>query len=465
MSQPPPLVLINCVGLTGRLLPAAPRLSALASRGRAVPMKEVLPAVTCTAQASMLTGRPPSSHGIVANGWLYRDTREVRFWQQSNALLEAEPAYRTVRRIRAAQGRAFTCAKLFWWFNQGSGVDYSLTPKPHYGCDGDKAFDVAGRPADLPDAVRRDLGPFPFPAFWGPAAGLASTEWIAGSAARVLQRYKPDFTLVYLPHLDYDPQRFGPGGCDMTRIVGELDASCEILLDACRRMGARVWIVSEYGHQDVNRPVYLNRALRESGLLEVRSGPFGETLDAYESRAFAVCDHQIAHVYVRDPEDVEEVRELVASQPGVGRTYAGDERAEIFLDHPRSGETIALAEPGSWFAYPYWLDDSAAPDFARTVDIHRKPGFDPCELFFDPKLAWPKLRAARRLLAKRLGFRTRMDVIPLEAEIVRGSHGLAAADPLDRPILVVDDPNLGPSPASDFGPADVHALVLEALTQ
>src|SRR5262245_18588839 len=303
------LVLLNAVGLTPRLLPLAPRLSALLAGGWMRPLREVTPAVTCTAQATLLTGASPEHHGVVGNGWLFRDTMEVRFWQQSNRLMQAEPLYRIARRRDTARGRPFTCAKLFWWFNQGADVALSVTPKPYYGADGNKAFAVTGTPEGLTEKLERELGPFPFPTFWGPMAGLPCTQWIARCAASVLREHRPDLTLVYLPHLDYDPQRHGPGGCDMHRLVGDLDAACEPALDAAKGLGARVWVVSEYGHVDVRRAVYPNRLLRNAGLLTARAGPFGETLETFTSRAFAVCDHQVAHVYVNDPADMPRARD------------------------------------------------------------------------------------------------------------------------------------------------------------
>ena len=290
-------------------------------------------------------------------------------------------------------------------------------------------------------------------------AGRKSTEWIASAAARVLKQHKPDLSLVYLPHLDYDPQRFGPSGCGMAKCVKQLDDACLPLLDAAKEIGAKVWVVSEYGHCDVSRPVYVNRLLRTAGLLEVRKGPFGEQLDLYGSRAFAVVDHQLAHVYVRDPEDVSLVKDLLTPVQGVARVLAGDERDELGLNHSRSGELVLLSDRDSWFAYPFWLNDPDAPDYARAVAIHHKPGFDPCELFFDPKFRMPKLHAAKRVLEKKLGFRMTMDVVPLDASIVKGSHGLAAADPLDRPILI----GHGPRPGGSVPMTAVRDLILETL--
>ncbi|HYV40061.1 MAG TPA: nucleotide pyrophosphatase/phosphodiesterase family protein [Gemmataceae bacterium] len=453
-----PLVLLNTVGLTQRMLPHAPRLSELAGRGWQRPLREVTPAVTCTAQASMLTGQTAEGHGIVGNGWFFRDTGEIRFWQQSNRLIEAEPLYVTARR----RWPTFRCAKLFWWFNQGAAVDISVTPKPHYGADGNKAFDILTTPADLGPQHQAQLGKFPFQTFWGPMAGLPCTRWIAQCAAEVLRRERTDLTLVYLPHLDYDTQRFGPVACDLPRMVRELDDACAPLLDAAEAVGARVWVVNECAHVAVNRAVEPNRALRKAGLLTARSGPFGEQLDTFESRAFAVCDHQVAHVYVKDAADLENTKDTLAALPGVGRVLMGEDRGEVGLRHRRSGELVLLAKPDAWFAYPFWLDDKAAPDYARTVNIHAKPGYDPCELFFDPKLWWPKGRAMRRLLQKMLGFRTLFDVVPLDTALVKGSHGLAGGDrgPEDWPLLI----GHGPPPATSEVPlAGVRDLVLAAL--
>jgi predicted AlkP superfamily pyrophosphatase or phosphodiesterase len=456
----PPLVLLNTVGLTVRHLAEAPGLQALAKSGWQRPLHPVLPAVTCTVQASLLTGTTPQEHGIVGNGWYWRDTGEVRFWLQSNRLIQTEPLYVTARRHAAERGQAFRCAKLFWWFNQGADVAISVTPKPHYGADGNKLFDITGTPAEIPERLQRQLGPFPFPTFWGPMAGLPCTRWIGRCAARILEEQQPDLTLVYLPHLDYDTQRYGPQGCDWKRLGRELDEACAPILEAARRLGASVWVVNECTHVPVTRAVHPSRILREAGLLQVRRGPFGEMLDTFTSAAVAVCDHQICHVYVQSPQYIARVRELFQGMPGVGRIYAGEERQAIGLHHPRAGDVILLSEPDSWFAYPYWLDERLAPDFARTVNIHAKPGYDPCELFFDPQLFWPKGRAMRRLLQKKLGFRTLFDVVPLDARLVRGSHGLLIEDRNDCPVLIGD----GPPPADEAVPVTgVRNLVLAAL--
>lgn len=360
----------------------------------------------------MLTGKPPREHGIVGNGWYFRDTGEVRFWQQHNGLIEGEKLYDRI-----------DTAKMFWWFNQGSSARWSCTPKPHYGCDGSKVFDVLDLTGcDLVAA----LGQFPFFAFWGPGAGLASSQWIADATARVMRMQKPQLTMTYLPHLDYDYQRFPQH--DTQRVV-EVDRCAGQVIDAAQDIGARVIVVSEYGLVRVDRAVMINQALRRAGFLAVRDTPFGEMLMPGQSQAFAVCDHQLAHVYINDPDASGAVRDLIESLSGVAALVPP---GDIQLDHRRSGELIALACDDAWFAYYYWLDHANAPDFARCVDIHRKPGYDPCELFLTSRV-----RAGARLLQKKLGLRYRMDVIPLDPALVRGSHGLRPPEQ-DGPVIVAE---------------------------
>jgi predicted AlkP superfamily pyrophosphatase or phosphodiesterase len=373
--------------------------------------------------------------------------------------VQAEEVYVTARRRAAAQGRSFRCAKLFWWFNQGAAVDISVTPKPHYGADGNKAFDVLSTPDELASRLKKDLGPFPFATFWGPMAGLDSTQWIARCAAHILKEEVPNLTLVYLPQLDYDTQRLGPDSCDWPKLVGELDAACAPLLDAAREAGARVWVTNEYAHLQVEHPILINRALRRAGLLTARPGPFGETLDTFASQAFAVCDHQIAHVYLNGSCEPSRVRDVLLGLPGVNGAYHARERVDVGLDHARAGDFVVLSKPNAWFAYPFWLEDNAAPDYARTVDIHRKPGYDPCELFFDPALHWPKVRALRRLVQKKLGFRTLFDIVPLDPGLVKGSHGIQAAQVNDRPVFIGD----GPAPTAELAHAGIRDLLLEAV--
>ena len=432
-----PICIINVVGLTsGHIGPRTPQMARVAGGGALTPLRSVLPAVTCPVQATILTGARPSTHGIVGNGWLDRETGEVRFWQQSHRLIQGETLYAAARRIAGERGEGFTAAKLFWWFNQGAPVDFSVTPKPHYGSDGSKVFGIAGDPPDLTPTLESKLGPFPFFSFWGPASGLPATDWIARATAEVIRTRRPTLTLTYLPHLDYDFQRHGPDFPSAPQRLEEVDRCVGLVIDAAMGIGAEIVILSEYGIVPVRRPILINRTLRTAGWLAVRTGPFGEMLDTFASKAFAVVDHQVAHVYVRDEALLPEIGEQLLALEGVARVLDGEGRRAEGLEHPRAGDLVLLADPDAWFAYPYWLEDREAPDFARTVDIHRKPGFDPCELFLDPKLTFPSLRVGRRLLQKALGFRMRMDVIPLDPHMVGGSHGLVIQEPKNGPVLI-----------------------------
>lgn len=459
----PPVLLLDLVGLTPRLVGEhTPELAALAREGALAPMSAVLPAVTCSAQATLLTGLSPQEHGAVGNGWLDRASMEVALWRQSNALVRGEKLY------EAARARGHTTAKLFWWWNMGAAVDWSITPRPFYPADGRKILAVYAQPHEFGAGLEEKHGPFPFFQFWGPKAGLASTRWIADATLTTLEERRPGLTLAYLPHLDYDLQRHGPQHERSRAALRELDSVVGELRRACERLGVDLVAVSEYGIDPVDRPVHLNRALRRAGLLAVRESPVGELLDLFASRAFALADHQVAHVYARCPSDARAAREALAGLAGVERIWSGAERAEVGLEHERAGDLVLASDARSWFTYYYWLDDARAPDFAPTVDIHRKPGYDPCELFVDPKLRFPALRIARRLAQKKLGMRYLMDVVPLDATLVRGSHGRLVEDPLDGPIFLCSRPfgECGPEPADGrVAMGSVKERVLALLAQ
>jgi predicted AlkP superfamily pyrophosphatase or phosphodiesterase len=427
-------VVIDAVGLTPDLLGAAtPRLSALAGSGALATVAPTLPAVTCSAQSTYLTGVQPSEHGIVANGWYFRDECEIKFWRQSNKLVQAPKIWEMARQTDPD----FTCANLFWWYNMYSSVDYAATPRPMYPADGRKLPDVYTQPGALRDALQERFGQFPLFNFWGPNTSVAATRWIADAALWVEERFRPTLSLVYLPHLDYNLQRIGPDDPRIATDLRELDAICGELIDAYQAAGAQVIILSEYGIVPVSRPVHLNRVLREAGMIAVRDELGHELLDAGASAAFAVADHQIAHVYVNDRSRLDDVRALVVETPGVAEVLDDAGKRERHLDHPRSGELVALAEPDAWFTYYYWLDDAHAPDYARTVDIHRKPGFDPVELYIDPEIRIPQAKVGLTLLKKQLGFRYLMEVVPLDASLVRGSHGLPTS-PGGGPLLMTE---------------------------
>jgi predicted AlkP superfamily pyrophosphatase or phosphodiesterase len=451
-------VVMNVVGLTEAVLASAPRLTLWRAAGGLARVRAAFPAVTCTAQANYLTGRNPDAHGIVGNGWFERDESEVRFWRQSNRLVQAPKLWEAAR----ARDASCTCANLFWWFNMYSTVDYSVTPRPMYPADGRKLPDVYTAPAGLRDELQQRLGTFPLFNFWGPRASIESSRWIAEAARYVEEKYSPTLTLLYLPHLDYNLQRVGPSAPEAAADIRQIDDLCADLIRSYESAGAQVIVLSEYGLRDVSTPVHVNRMLRERGLIEVRRELGRELLDAGASAAFAVADHQVAHVYVNDRARLDEVRGLLERTAGIEGVLDSAGKRDHGIDHERSGDLVAIAAPDAWFTYYYWLDDRQAPDFARTVDIHRKPGYDPVELFLDPAIRVPALTVGWKLARRKLGFRNLLDVIPLDATLVRGSHGRrpAIGDP-DAPVLMTKRKDLLRSEAIES--VDVYRVILEHL--
>jgi predicted AlkP superfamily pyrophosphatase or phosphodiesterase len=443
-----PTLVILAVGLSPALVGEhTPNLQRLAARGGLRPLRTVTPAVTCTVQSTLLTGLMPSRHGIVANGWYFRDLSEVWLWRQSNRLVAGEKVWEAAR----ALDPAFTCAKMFWWYNMYSSADWSATPRPMYPADGRKIPDHYAHPHELHDELDAKLGAFPLFKFWGPLTDISSSEWIARATLHVMQTRNPTLTLTYLPHLDYNLQRLGPdlGHARIQQDLNEIDAVCGTLIDYAAATGREVIVVSEYGITPVTDAVHINRALRKAGLITVRPEENGgEILDAGASVAFAVADHQIAHVYVNDGSRIGEVRTVLERLEGVERVLDENGKRAIGLDHERSGELVAISKADRWFSYYYWLDDRVAPDFARTVDIHRKPGYDPVELFVDPEIRFPMLATGWRLAKRKLGLRTLLNVISQkQTALVKGSHGRLTDDPGDGPLVISSRPDLLPGGA------------------
>jgi len=432
---------INVVGLSTSLIGEhTPKIRDFSRRGSVARILPALPAVTCAAQSNYLTGLPPAGHGIVGNGWYNREQAEVQFWKQSSHLVGAPRLWQALKR---ADPR-FTCAQLFWWFNMYGGADWSITPRPIYPADGRKVFDIYSWPYSVRTAIKRDLGEFPFAGFWGPAAGMnspqgppeAASRWIAESAQWMELRFRPTLSLIYLPHLDYNLQRLGPAHPGIAEDLRRIDAIVGGLLDFFAQHSVQPVLLSEYGISAVDTPVHLNRLFREEGWITVKDELGRELLDCGNSRAFAVADHQVAHIYLNDPDLAGSVRARLEREPGIAAIWGADEKRAQGLDHPRAGDLIALAKERAWFTYYYWLDDRRAPDFAPTVDIHRKPGYDPVELFLNPATPFIRAKIAWRLLQKRLGLRMLMDVVPIDASLVRGSHGIRPASQDEWPLLI-----------------------------
>lgn len=440
---------INVVGLSESLLTnAAVRLRALVERGQLVHLDPVLPAVTCSVQSSMLTGAAVREHGIVGNGWYNKELAEVQFWKQPNGLVQAEKVWETARK----RDGSVTCANMCWWYNMYSSVDWSVTPRPIYKADGRKIPDCYSQPAELRHELQAKFGPFPLFRFWGPMADKRSSQWIADAAMYVYGKFEPSLTLVYLPHLDYCLQKLGPGHEAIGQHVAEVDAIVGQLVDYFDGRGVRVLVVSEYGIEPVDDAVAVNKVLREAGLLRVRVEEGLELLDAGASQAFAVADHQVAHVYAKDAATAKRVQAIFSEVDGIEQVLGESQKRAAKIDHARAGDVVLVADGRHWISYDYWLDDRRAPDFARTVDIHRKPGYDPRELFIDPKIRAAKATLAWKLLRKKLGFRQLLDVVPLDTSLVRGSHGRVTQQTKHKPVMIL------PEDAAVAGPMPCQAV-------
>lgn len=444
-------VVLDIVGLSSALIGEhTPFLKTYVGKKHLSLIKPVLPALTTSAQSTYLTGVWPSEHGIVSNGWYDHRDAEIKFWKQSNRLVQAK----SVWDIAKERDPSFTCAQMFWWYNMYSNADYSVTPRPNYLADGRKMPDCYAHPASLRDELQAQFGKFPLFSFWGPGANIVSSQWIADASMYVEEKYSPTLSLVYLPHLDYCQQKFGPDLDKIGKELGEIDTLVKSLVEFYEGRGANVILLSEYGIVPVSKPIHINLILRKAGLLGIRVERGLELLDAGASRAFAVSDHQIAHVYTVDEDVKRQVMELLAKENDIELLLEGDARAEYHIDHERAGDIVAVSKPDSWFTYYFWNDDQVAPDYARVVDIHKKPGYDPVEMFMSSKL-----RAGYKLLRKKLGFRYVMDVIPLDATLVKGSHGAVNIPEAYYPVLVTSEKQQ----TEHIEPIAIQKLILDSV--
>ena len=414
-------VVLNVVGLTRDLISEkTPCLQAFFSHPAEI--QSIAPAVTCSMQSTYLTGSMPNEHGIVGNGWYFRDLDQVLLWRQSNRLVQQPSIWHKA----LTRDQHFTCANTFWWYAMATDANITLTPRPLYCANGLKLPDCYTQPAHLREDLQQEFGQFPLFNFWGPTTSIRSSQWIANAAKTVEEKYQPSLNLVYLPHLDYCLQRLGPKG-DISKDLQEIDTLCGELIHYFSEKGLRLIVLSEYGITAVDKAIHINRILRQAGHIEIKNDLGKEYLDTASSPAFAVADHQIAHIYVQDTHRLPEIKRLCESISGVDKVLDEEGKQHYGLNHSRSGELVLLSTHDTWFSYYFWQDDALAPDYARQVDIHNKPGYDPVELFINPNITFPKLNIAAKLAKKKLGFRYLMDVIPLNAGLVKGSHGLPSA--------------------------------------
>ena len=428
-------VVINVVGLTRRLIGEhTPFIKSFLEKGSSTVIEPVLPAVTCSTQSTYLTGKWPSEHGVMGNGWFNKEQQEIQFWKQSNKLVESEKIWEKLKKIDPT----FTCSNMFWWYNMYSSADYSATPRPNYLADGRKIPDCYTYPSELRDTLQSELGTFPLFSFWGPKTSIKSTRWIADASIKTDELHDPTLTLIYLPHLDYNLQKFGLDFSKIGKDLNEVDAEVKKLVTYYEKKNANILLLSEYGITDVNNPIHINRILRKEGYLDIRIERGLELLDAGASDAFAVSDHQIAHVYLKDISLKAKIKDLLKKVDGIEQVLSDEELEQAHIDHDRCGDIVVVADKTSWFTYYFWEDDNKAPDYARMVDIHKKPGYDPVELLTDPddKLVMPKV--AWKLLKKKAGFRSVLDIIPLDAKLVKGSHGRKPEDVDDYPVCITN---------------------------
>jgi predicted AlkP superfamily pyrophosphatase or phosphodiesterase len=442
------VAVINVVGLTQSLISdRTPAIKAFAESRELSSFVPAFPAVTCTAQSTYLTGTDVGEHGIVGNGWYDREFAEMRFWKQSNQQVYGEKIWDKIKRTHSNA----KCANMFWWYNMYSSADFTATPRPMYPADGRKVFDIHTQPMEMREDIKADLGDFPFPSFWGPAAGIRSSQWIADSAKWVETAQQPSLNLVYLPHLDYCLQKYGPNAPEVEPELKAIDQIVGELISFYESRGVEVVVLSEYGISEVNRAVHLNREFRKKGWIQIKDELGLETLDCGGCRAFAVADHQVAHIYINDETIRDEVIELLQDLEGVDEVRIPSDIWGRGIAVDRAGDLIAVSASDAWFTYYYWEDDDKAPDFARCVDIHRKPGYDPVELFINPELSFPKAKIASFLIKKKLGLRALLDVIPLDASLIKGSHGRDRVPKAERPVFIAN--NLVVSSATEVNEA------------
>lgn len=437
------VVVLDIISLTPELLEdpeLTPNIQKLLKEGQHAKVKPVFPAVTGTMQATYITGENPSEHGIIANGIPDLDYKEITMWNQTMIPMQGKKIWEKLKE----QDPEATTSILFWQFSKLSTADYVVTPAPIH-LEDNTILWCDSKPRDLYGRLREKLGEFELSSFWGPLASIKSSEWIAKAAVDVLEEYKPRLSLVYLPNMDYQSQRYGPDSEQARQSVRELDRVVgefvEDLEERNLKDDTQLVILSEYAFRPVNRPIHINQILNENGYVSVKQVQDMDFLDLEMCRAFAMSDHQLAHVYIPHEEDIPSVKKLLEDTPGIAEVWGEEEKKTHHIDHERAGELIAIAEPDSWFAYYWWLNNKRAPEFAYTVDIHRKPGYDPVELFVN------------------------MDTkkIPLDTEKIRGSHGLPPRSEEDLVSLIVTGE--GVDLPSQLEASEVHDLLLRLSLQ
>lgn len=413
-----------------------PNLKSLSESGSNSSVQHAFPSVTWPSQANLLTGKSASEHGVVANGFFWRDDLRVEMWTAWNEVIQQPQLWDTLK------GQGKSSAAWFPMLSKGCGAEYVCMPAPIHKPDGSEDLWCYTKPQEFYGELLEKHGHFPLQHFWGPLANIKSSRWIAESAVDCAKKFQPDFFYIYLPHLDYAAQKFGPNSEEALQAVVDLDELLgELFAQMTEALDSPDWMVhSEYVITEVDHVSYPNRVLREAGLLKVcESGadPGKEQLDFENSSAWALVDHQFSHVFVKDREAsvIQQLADLFADAEGIEKVLVGSDRGS--LDHERSGDVVLVSQHNSWQAYYWWLDDEHAPSFARTVDIHRKPGYDPVELCFD--------------------MATKS--VPLDASIIKGSHGVPQANGQQQGVLICS--NAGVTDAQAVTENQIYGSILE----
>jgi len=432
------LILLSIPGLRHKDLSSMPKLCGLTDAGSFATLQPSFPCVTCPVQANMTTGKRPDGHGVVANGFFWRDKGQVEMWTSPNDCIDSPQIWDLISHHPDEP----TSAVWFPLHSKMSEADYVCTPAPIHNPDGSESLWCYTRPQELYGELRDELGHFPLQHFWGPMANIKGSSWIADSAAVAAGRWQPDFFYIYLPHLDYAAQSQGPDSPAAAEAVTALD---EVIGKMATEMAEAyadddvLWLIAgEYAITPVDHVTYPNRVLRDAGLLRVVEKEDGEHLDPVGSKAWAMVDHQFSHVFVADadPTITAQVADLFRGQEGIAEVLTGQQIIRYELDHDRSGEVILISTPNSWQAYYWWQSDDRAPGYARTVDIHRKPGYDPVEMHIDMSTK----------------------SIPLDATLIKGSHGAPAGDGSQKTVLLTSDASVLPEEVVDD--VDVFGMVM-----
>jgi len=393
------------------------------------PMETVFPAVTCPVQASFRTATLPVSHGMVANGIFSRDLMKPLFWEQSSALIKGARIWESFRK------KGGKVALLFWQQSLGEDVDFLISPAPVHKHHGGMIQSCYSRPTDLYEKLCRAVGEeFNLAHYWGPAASAKSSDWIASATAALIQDtgLAPDLCLTYLPVLDYDLQRFGPLSSEASMALEKLQAELKLLLTVASAQNYDVVIFGDYAIGEVDKgAIFPNRVLRHSGLFSTRTVRGMLYPDLYDSKAFAVVDHEIAHVYVKSDGWLNKTEDIFKSMKGIESVLDRNEQKAAGIDNPGAGDLVITAAPGYWVAYPWWEGVKEAPDYAGHVDIHNKPGYDPCELFW---AGWPPFSVSQ------------------DCSKIKGSHGRIG---FDRKVAWASTCSLAAEPSTLIQLADI----------